>query len=219
MQKLFICLILFLCLKGNAQEFPSGYIKYFESKHNNVKNQTQYINSPQSKSKELNGIYYMEVKKDSIISFTPPAIFLVDNLILGDFIADVSVKTNAELNDSLSGLYILSGLRDSANYYFLQLNNRGVGFNKMYKGEISLIKHDSSFTLSQEVWHKFRIKRDILNRTISIETKNSFIEFKDPNLIMGYFGFGVNNYTMAMKNLVIWAPTAINKPSNIFVNY
>ena len=216
MQKLFFFLLIFLFQIGNAQEFPLGYIKYFESQINNSKNQTQFITSPYAKSNISNGVFYLEVQKDSAINFTPPAVFLVDNLVLGDFIADVNLKTNAELIDSLSGLYILSGIRDSANYYFLQFNNKGTGFYKMYKGEISLIKHDSTFTLTDESWHKLRIKRDILNRTIRIDNKTTFVEFTDPNLIMGYLGFGIKDYKLAMKHLVIWAPTAISRPATVF---
>jgi hypothetical protein len=210
-----LALFLLSQLIVNAQEQPLGYIKYFEADLSKKQNH-QFITTSQTVSKTDKGIMYCESKTDSVIRFTPSAVLLVDDFIFGDFIAQTKVKITANDSDSLSGFYIVTGLRDSTNYYFLQLTIRGAWLYKMYKGEISLIQSDSSFILKDNEWQNLRINRSILTRTIQVKNNGTLIEFNDPNLVMGYIGVGVCDYKLQLNKLSVWAPTAISQPTGIF---
>jgi hypothetical protein len=216
MNKFLIVSIFFFSQFLNAQNYPLGFVKNFEAVFIKEKLATQFVLSGNTSSLLKNGIWYTEVKKDSLEQFMPSAVILIDNYVFGDFIADINFQFKSINNDSLSGLYIIAGLRDSSNYYFIQLSNKGASFYKMYKGEVSLIKNDSLFVISENNWQNMRITRDIITRTVQIDIKNQSLEFADPNLVMGYLGLGIQGSKLAMKKFVVWSPASISKSATIF---
>jgi hypothetical protein len=216
MQKLFlICSVLFSQFL-NGQDLPLGYIEHYKLNLNSKAINDQLLTSAHTESKINKGVCFLTEKIDSLEAFNPSATFLVDNHIFGDFILDLSLSIQSVDTDSLSGLYFIVGLRDSTNYYFIQLNAHGAFFNKMYKGQVSIIDVDSTFILKEQAWHKVRITRDILSREILIVTGKQQVSFYDPNLVMGYLGLGVQDYSLAINKLIIWAPTSISKPAPLF---
>jgi hypothetical protein len=221
MYKFLIIVLLFSIHPLKAQKYPLGYKKYFETSINKEKINNKFIFSDNTNSTVSNNIWYLEEKYDTSVNsntiIIPPALSVIENHIFGDFIADLNLKITSTEHDSSSGVYFVIGLRDSSNYYFIQVNNNGASFYKMYKNNISLINKDSSFTLTSQYWQRLRISRNILKRTIDIETRNQKVTFTDPNLVMGYLGLGISSYKLALKQFVVWAPTAISKPSTLFV--
>lgn len=216
MYKISVFVLLFFFQLLSAQDLPLGYVKYFEANFTKEKLDKQFLISDHTSTELINNIWYAEEKVDTMNSFMPPAVLLVDNHVLGDFIADVSLNFTTHQTDSLSGIFIITGLRDSTNYYFIKIGAEGAAFYKMYRGQISLIDSDSAFVLKEQSWQNMRITRDILKRTIHLETKSHQVKFTDPNLVMGYLGLGVIKYTLALKSFIIWAPTAISRPASIF---
>jgi hypothetical protein len=218
MRYFFILLSILYFYAGSTQELPLGYIKYFEAGYTKSKMADQFAFSDFTRAKIT--LTQMHIKNDSspIGRLVPPGMALVDDWIFGDFISEVSLyyDCNPESSDSLKGIFLLTGLRDSSNYYFIHFNESASNFYKMYKGKVSLIDADSSFVLPKEKWTSLRITRDILGRTLQIEQNGKSLSFTDPNLIMGYIGFGVLESSLNIRKFVIWAPTAINKELFVF---
>lgn len=200
----------------NAQQYPLGYIKHFEAKFKSEQIEQDFSPSQRAEVKASNTQLHVHAISDSVISSFPEGSILLNNYIWGDFIANLSIMTKVSGTDSLSGIFFLTGIRDSSNYYFIQLNSYGANFYKMYKDNISLIDSDSSFIFKNMTWHDLRITRDILKRTITIELDKMRTEFYDPNLIMGYIGIGIKEAKFSMKRLNVWAPTVIEKPCTTF---
>lgn len=216
MKQLFFFILLFSFQLLQAQEYPGGYAKQFEAGFTKAKLSEQYAYTNGTKSTFSKGVVHLNYQPDSNQAFIPNGIMLIDNLVLGDFVANTKVMFKTIELDTLGGFFIVSGLRDSSNYYFIQLNNLGANFYKMYKGEVSLIDSDSSFVLSEQVWLDLKVSRDISKRTISIAYKGQNVEFYDPNLVMGYLGFGITKAKLSVKAIDIWAPTSIAKPTLVF---
>jgi len=201
----------------SAQDFPLGYIKQFNATITKAKVASDFSTSSTTQTKITNAQLHVDAVDDTVHSNFPEGVLLVDKLIWGDFMAKLSLMTKSTGDDSLDGLYFLTGVRDSSNYYFIQLNSYGANFYKMYKGEVSLIDSDSSFVLPEMTWLNLQVTRDILKRTIQIESAKKSIEFYDPNLIMGYMGFGISNAIFSLRKLTVWAPTVIEKPCTLFL--
>lgn len=216
MKQQFFFILLFSFQLLQAQEYPGGYARQFEAGFTKAKLSEQYAYTNGSAATFSKGVVHLNHQPDSNEAFIPNGIMLIDNLILGDFVANTSIMFKTTEFDTLGGFFIVSGLRDSSNYYFIQLNNSGAHFYKKYKGEISLIDSDSSFVLNEQVWLNLKISRSILKRTISIAHKSRIVEFYDPNLVMGYLGYGITKAKLSVKAIEIWAPTSIAKPTLLF---
>ena len=198
-----------------SQDLPLGYIKYHEANFQNHK-KSDLIVSSDAFLKYHDGVLHLADSADSIRSTIPNAMLLADNYIFGDFITHITIKSKVFDKDSLSGFYIITGLRDSSNYYFLKMTSQNAGFYKMYRGEVSLIDVDSTFHLKDPTWQDLTITRDILKRTIKVANNGTLVEFSDPNLVMGFIGLGVSDYDLFIKKFTTWAPTAISEPANVF---
>ena len=141
---------------------------------------------------------------------------LIDNNIFGDFITEAQLSYSGEEKDSLSGIIFIAGLKDSTNYYFVRINEKGAFFNQVYKGIESTILHDSLLAIQKNKRVTLRVTRDILNRSIQINYNGSKVIFTDPNLVMGYIGFGVSGYLLSINSIKVWAPTSIANPAGVF---
>lgn len=198
-----------------SQNLPVGYINYFESDFSTITLNKDLTFSPSASFKIENGILTIKENPDSVSSFVPPAAMFIDNNIFGDFISEIVLVSNAN-SDSLSGTFFIFGLRNKDNYYFIQLNSAGASFNKMYKGKISEILHDSSFVMPLGKNVKIRVERNILERSITLKIHSKEAKFTDPNLVMGYFGIGTSRSKLAIDKINIWAPASLDGPLQIF---
>ncbi|HBH49435.1 MAG TPA: hypothetical protein DDX98_12380 [Bacteroidales bacterium] len=211
MRKYIILSLLVVFQLSNAQQLPLAYKKYYEASFLPAKISEQFVFSDSVASKISKGIWSLSSNTDSSAGTNPDALVLINKHVLGDFITDVMLNLSIDSQDSLSAFYLISGYRDSANYYFIRYNAWGLNFYKMYKGEVSLIDSDSSFRFLHNSWQSLRINRSILTRTIELTNNGQFARFHDPNLIMGFIGFGLSQSRFAIKKMSIWAPTAIEK--------
>jgi hypothetical protein len=212
-------LVLFIALgfsKLIAQNLPLGYISHFQCDFSTPQYDTNLIFSVLSESKIENGVLILKEQSDSINTFTPSAAMIIDNNIFGDFISEITLTGKQILADSSAGIFIICGLRNNFNYYLLKLNNQGIFFYKMYKGELSMISNDSSFLLKTGKPLKMRIEREILGRSISIKAQGKTSVFTDPNLVMGYFGVGVEDSKLFIDKIIVWAPTSLAEKAPLF---
>ncbi len=207
------CLMV-VCVFG--QELPLGYISHFETSFAKSVLDKNIILSGNTDYKIVKGKIEMRETNDSILDFKPGATLLIDNNIFGDFITETQVSYQGVSNDSLSGIFFIAGLRDSANYYYVRINDKGTYFNQIYKGEESNINYDSTLAIQKNKLVALRITRDILNRSLVIKYNGSEVTFIDPNLVMGYIGFGVSGYKLNIDKISVWAPTSIATPAKVF---
>lgn len=201
-------------LKG--QNLPVGFISYFETDFSELQLHKDFLLSPAAQFKINKGILTVSEKPDSVYSFLPPASIIINNNKFGDFIAEMRINQSGAIADSIGGVYLITGLRDSLNYYFVRLNEFGASFNRIYKGKQSVISHDSAFKIPANTWITLRIERDILTRTFTIATGTQKLICTDANLVMGFYGFGVKNKNLQIDKILIWAPTSIANPAPIF---
>lgn len=206
----------FVCIEGYNQELPLGYISHFETTFSKTLLDQNILLSGNSAYKLSRGKIELSESNDTIAGFKPGATLLIDNNIFGDFITELTFSYNGEKSDSISSLFFIAGLRDSANYYFVRINENGAYFNQIYKGQETSISHDSTLSIEKNKLVTMRITRDILSRSLNIKYNGSEVIFKDPNLVMGYIGFGVSGYKLSINGIKIWAPTSITIPANVF---
>lgn len=215
-------LILLICallnLKVYSQDLPLGYIVHFKSEFSGKGFPEELLFSKNSKSGLENGWLVLSEKNDSVNQFVPNAVVLVDNNIFGEYIVSFRMKPELVTNDSISAFYMILGMRDSLNYYYVSMNEHVTSFCSMYKGNNKVHLVDSSMALQNNKTRTLKIKRNILERRITIIQNGDEISFTDPNLVMGYFGFGVENATLAIDKITIWAPTSIDVPAPLFKN-
>lgn len=214
---LLLIIVLFSqCL--HSQDLPLGYIVYFQTDFNSKKIPEEILLSGNSKSKLEKGWFILSEKNDTAKQFVPNAVALVDDNIFGEYIATFQLKPELTNSDSASAIYLIFGLRDSLNYYYVTMNEYSTNFCSMYKGINKIQLVDSSMTLQNNVVKTFTVKRNILERKITIANNGNEVSFTDPNLVMGYFGFGVEKAVLAINKITIWAPTSIKVPAPLFDN-
>jgi hypothetical protein len=215
-------LILMVCvlfnLKTYSQELPLGYIVHFKSDFSGKEFPEELLFSKNSTSDLKNGWLVLSEKNDSINQFIPNAVALIDNNIFGEYIVSFRIKPEFVTNDSISAFYMILGMRDSSNYYYVSMSEHVTSFCSIYKGINKVHLVDSSMTLMNKETRTFKVKRNILDRKITIVKNGDEISFTDPNLVMGYFGFGVENAILAIDEVTIWAPTSNDVPAPLFKN-
>ncbi len=217
MRFLSVLLSLFSLLILNGQELPLGYISHFSSSFNEKKIHKD-ISLPKGASYELkDGHLQLKENKAALWSHIPSSAFIIDNNVFGDFIAEIKIRCQEPLGeDSLRGIFVITGLKDSSNYYYVQINCSGAYFNRVYNGTKELVRFDSSLVIQQNQWLTLNIERNILKRNLSIECKGVKSVFKDPYLVMGYLGFGIQGYSLKVNEIDVWAPTSISRPVRLF---
>lgn len=216
MRAIIWCVFSLLSVHIYSQELPLGYISHFHTDFSGSRLDKNILLSGNLDYKLSKGYIIINEKPDSVPGFPIGAMLLIDNNIFGDFITTTQLSYSAERTDSLSGIVFLAGLRDSSNYYFIRLTENGASFNQVYKGVQSEISYDSSLAILPGKLVSIRITRDILTRSLTIKYNGSKVSFTDPNLVMGYIGFGTSGYIMKINDIKVWAPTSIAEPANVF---
>lgn len=205
-----------LSLSIVGQELPLGYISHFQTDFLGTKPDKNILFSGNLAYKLSKGTITLAEKADSSEGFSVGAMLLIDNNIFGDFIATTQFRYGTTEVDSLSGVIFIAGLKDSLNYYFIRMTEKGASFNRVYKGVESEIKYDSSLVIRPDKLVTLRIIRDIMTRSLTIKYNGVRVSFSDPNLVMGYIGVGTSGYELKINNIKVWAPTSIVRPANVF---
>ena len=196
-----------------AQELPIGYTSYYE---NSCKSMS-FINSleisePSAwKLSKYGATIISPLNPDSIkVSFPENKGFL-KNLILGEYILEFEFRVIDHDTTPGSGFCLLSPVKSCDTYYVLSFSNDSLRFYYADSGNISLLNSKKS-EIDTDEWNKVRVERDILKRKIRLILSGKTtqdISFSDRRLVMGYLGFGTQNVNSAVRNIRIWAPTAI----------
>ena len=216
MRYILIFLPVLFFIQAFPQNLPLGYTSYFECNFDNNKIPADVLSSEGAECKIQDETLLLEDKDISDSVLLPSSLILIDNNIFGDFIMLARLKITGEVSDSLSGIYLIAGLRDSSNYYFIQINNNGAGFYRKYNDIVKKIDFDPGFVLPTAEWLNLKVERDILTRRVTLLCGDSKTVFTDANLIMGYIGFGNKELNLYLDKINIWAPTSIKKAAPVF---
>jgi len=199
----------------HAQNLPIGYINYYAQKAttekllgtiNTCTPQFWNINNTNS------GTILYPAGNDSIFS----GVFslnmgVIRDMVFGEYIMEFDFYTFSHLNQDSSGFCFLSPVKSPETYYAFIFGNGEVTFYFIDKGYPVKIDSKSLIPLKSS-WNTLRITRDILNRSISFVVNGDTgqkIIFSHPRLVMGFVGFGTWNAQSVIRNINIWAPTAI----------
>jgi hypothetical protein len=155
---------------------------------------------------------------------SPGIIGVIQGHILGEFILEADLMMTGPEKEDLD-LCIFFSVKDPLHYYYIQLASQA---NDSVHG-IFLVKNAPRYRVSDfqnagiswgnQKWHKVRVVRNIVNRLVSVyfdNMKSPVMVSKDPELVMGYIGFGSFNDAVCIDNIEIWAPTSIPEEANFF---
>jgi hypothetical protein len=212
-----------------AQQIPDGYILQYEQYFSNSKSLGNFcFSNPESwgifKDKgnyylQFNGISGYEPRYPS-----PDNIAILNQHIFGDFVMEFSFMPQPN-EWGIFDFSVILGLKDSLKYYYIRLAEK---LENESHG-IYLIKNSYPVYLNttgevpagwkEQKWHKMRVERDIVRRTIKVfvdNMKQPALQTRDYELILGYVGFGSAGCPGRIDNIRIWAPTVIPENLSIF---
>jgi hypothetical protein len=213
-----VCLVFTFCLLsaliGHTQELPLGYTKYYDQSAAALSFQKSlHLSSPDS--------WKVSKYKCSIIEpvfadsgqqvFLPLNQGIIPNYVFGEYILEFECKILDSCHADSSGFYFLSPVKSCDNYYAFCFTQDSLIF--YYPNKYGYSKYEAkSHGLNIYQWNKIRVERDMLKRALifrfgpKLEQK---IILSEKSLVMGYIGFGTHDVESAIKNIRIWAPTAI----------
>ncbi|MBA7556352.1 hypothetical protein ES705_49057 [subsurface metagenome] len=131
--------------------------------------------------------------------------------MFGDFILDFEFKTINDVHSDSSGFYFLGPVKSTQSYYAFAFSDDSLSFFFIDDGKISHIDK-KAISINKSEWNKVRVVRIILSRQLRFTINNDLSEhvvFSDRNLVMGYIGFGTHQTISYLRNISVWAPTAI----------
>lgn len=211
-----------------SQGVPEGYILQYQQDFTQKKalEDFRFSVSDAYKTKTEKGKYYLEMsykqKNDTIIC-QKENMFIIDNIIFGDFILEANVLQGIT---TISDLHFFYGVKDSLNYYSLSIPpvclNDDTILYAMIKGIPKKvdIRINGNIAWTPGKWHKIRIERDIVAASLKLyfdNMKNPYIEIADRTFMMGYIGFGPGIGSTGISNIKIWSQTSIPQPAGFYI--
>lgn len=216
--RVFLLVSYILVIKSNlfSQELPLGYISYFAHSCNNetlfASLLPEFEQDYMIVKEEGQNLLRIKSTDDTILSKSfPRSRSVIDNLILGDYILEFEVRIVFMDDYDTAGFCFLGPVKSRENYYSLIFSKDTLKFFAVSFDSIQAYKSKVSTSLNP-LWNKIRIERDILTRTLHITINNdtqNIISFSDRTLVMGYIGFGSHQSVSYVRNIRLWAPTAI----------
>jgi len=213
----FLCCLLISLLCTNlaySQQLPVGYISYYSQRGNTSGFiETLAMNHPGNFeiSKDRTSTLLKPFRNDSAgIELPPASKGIIADIIFGEFIIEFDYKLQSGIIPSNSGFYFLCPVKSDNTYYALAFSSDSLSFFYANNGSVTNRKQVPDLKVNTG-WNNVRIERNILSRSLSITLNGDDIHkaiFTDPNLVMGYIGFGTHNLSSYLKNVNIWAPTA-----------
>ena len=232
-KRLSFCLLNFTLLSSipmSSQTIPEGYVLIYEQNFQSAKAFEDFrFSDPEVwKLNKIKENRFLEFTTDSIgytpAYYSPKNICILSGHIFGEFILEADIMQPAKEYEN-GDICVFFSVKDSMQYYYVQLANIADAYNH----GIFLVKKDSckkvssdqnnGINLSDAKWHKVRIVRNIVNRTVAVYIDNMntpSITARNPELVMGYIGFGSFDDDGRIDNIKIWAPTSIPDEATFF---
>lgn len=219
---------LILCsLRVISQSIPEGYILQYQQDFSDEKSLNDFrFNNPEIWNiKTENKNKFLHVTNDLPDSLKTSEFALIEKFIFGDFIFEADIML-PDWQKSEGASFFNIGIRDSAHYYSavfkaaLEGSNPDILITNGILPVKSVAEGDIlNKVLTENKWHKIKIERNIVDRTIFIfidEVKTPLLMTKDRTFVMGYIGFGAKNSGFKIDNIKIWSQTAITQPAGFF---
>ncbi len=209
---LFTLFFLFSFVFMDAQ-VPEGYLVQYQQNFNDNKALTEFaFNDARVWGifKGSNSFYLQGIQDRPVFNRA-----IINNKIFGDFILEADVMAVADSSGKMEVGLIL-GYKDSTRYYYVQLTNHcdslAQGIFLMNKGTQKRIAECSNQegTSLDHKWHKIRLERNIVARTIRLfldKSTTPLFVAKDYEIVMGSVGFGSMYGTIRIDNIKIWSQT------------
>jgi len=227
----FFCIALFFFITGTtiAQSLPDGYILLYQQNFSTDSAIRDFkFSHPNSwKLKTISNNRLLEFSGQSLHGpdlDSNGTLGIIKGHIFGDFILEVSLMQTCR-DCGLPDLCILYSTKDPSHFYAINLASRSTDSTH----GIFLIKNaprvkvsdwqTDSLAWGNEKWHKVRVERSIVNRTVTVyidDMKRPVMATKNPGLIMGYLGFGSFSGSGRIDNIKVWAPTSIPEEAPFF---
>ena len=225
--KVFTLMILFAAflLPGSfSQQIPEGYILQYQQNFSAGKSlgDFQFTTLRQWGLHAIKGNYYLQLSDENPadgMPSPPQNLAVLKNHIFGDFILEADIMPYADLTGFKEACLFL-GLKDTGEYYYIHLT---ADIDSIRSG-IYVLKNASvkklteidipSLAWKEDKWHKVRIERNIISRTIRVFVDNMtmpLMYIKDYELVMGSIGFGSAKCGVRFDNIRVWAPTVISE--------
>ena len=218
LQKLFpVCFVFsqFLFSSINyGQDLPLGYISHYSQKANS----TQFLSTLNICTPQ-----YWNIANDKSSTVLYPAVrdsienrnFLLNmgvikDMIFGEFILELDFRSSSP-DSGVAGFCFLGPVKNPDTYYLFVLGHDSVTFFYVNKGIPEIIE-SKYLIVRNNSWNHVRVTRDILKRSVTFvlnKDPRTQVVFTDPRLVMGYTGFGTYITQSSIRNIDIWAPTAI----------
>jgi hypothetical protein len=227
----FFYLFLFslVSLTLSSQTIPDGYILVYQQNFSSDTALKDFrFSSPGSwKINNVKGNRFLECTGQTQYDpgfLSPGIIGIIHGHMLGEFILEADLMMTGPEKDDRD-LCIFFSVKDSSHYYYIQFASQA---NDSAHG-IFLVKNAPRCRVSNwqsagiiwgnQKWHRVRVVRNIVNRSVTVyfdNMKNPVMTSKDPELVMGYLGFGSFNDAGYIDNIKIWAPTSIPEEAIFF---
>jgi hypothetical protein len=227
-----ILLTFILCITSIvsfSQSIPDGYILLYQQNFSTdmaIKD-FKFSNPGAWEITRIKGNGFLEFmnKTQYVPEFRSPMIIgILAANIFGDFILEADLmQTGHEYGHR--DMCIFFSLKDSSRYYYIHLASQA---DDSAHG-IFLVKNAPRCKVSDwqtigvnwgnEKWNKVRVERSIVNRIVTVyfnDMKKPVMATRNPELVMGYLGFGSFDDSGRIDNIKIWAPTSIPEEANVF---
>lgn len=221
---LMIVLAAFLAPATSAQQIPEGYILQYQQNFSAGKSlgDFQFTTLRKWGLQTSKGNYYLQLSDENPangIPSPPQNLAVLKNHIFGDFILEADIMPYADQSGFKEACLFL-GLKDTTKYYYIHLPAETDSIRPaIYVLKNALVKRLTendipSLAWTEDKWHKVRIERNIVSRTIRVFVDNMtmpLMYIKDYELVMGSIGFGSAKCGARFDNISIWAPTVIQE--------
>ena len=230
MNKLFFIIITcIITIASPSQSLPDGYILLY---HQNFSTDTaikdfRFSNPGSWKINKIKENRFLEFTDQTqyVPGFRSPTIMgIIAHHIFGDFLLEADIMQTGREYERRD-MCIFFSVKDSTYFYYIHLASQA---NDSSHG-IFLVKNAPRYKVSDwqtsgvswgnEKWHRVRVERSIVNRMVTVyfnDMKKPVMTTKNPELVMGYLGFGSFDDSGRIDNIKIWAPTSIPEEVNIF---
>jgi hypothetical protein len=215
-----------------TQQLPIGYITQFRedfSKPAAAINEFEFSDSSAWKIGREGKNYFLHFSGKSMSDTSKKVcsqnMAILNGYFFSDFILEANIKISVKNIIPGNNICFFLGLRDTTHYYDVQLGlipgdstEQIFVVNNGIKRNLS-IKKNGEINWKTGRWHKIKIIRNILAKTITVYFDNMnvpLLEARDRTLIKGYTGFGSSGIPLSIDNIKIWAPTSIEERTELF---
>lgn len=213
----------------SAQALPDGHILLYQQDFSSVtaikdfkfSNAVSWKISEFKENRSLEFFYHISCET---VFHSPRIMGIIKDHIFGDFILEADLMQTVS-DSEFPEMCILFSVKDSSRFYYINLASRSTDTTH----GIFLVRNASLYKVSDwqtdsiawgnKKWHKIRVERSIVNRMVTVyfdDLKKPVMTTRNPELVMGYLGFGSFSSSGRIDNIKIWAPTSIPEEATFF---